>query len=552
MKPPPSPGKVVDTTIPLQRDAQVMDDPAPRRMRQRYERARADRDRFRSIVDDCYEFALPLRQRGYMDEQRNTPDLGRMFDGTAQMCIQALASQTLDDVWPAEQTPFVLKAGNDVPEEKRDEMDVQLSAVAAEVIEVMNNSNFRSAGHECFLDYCISTGVMLIEEGDAIRPINFRSVPLTQCVFGMGPRNEIDALFMPRKVQIGHIMELWPKAKMPERLQSRREREPEAEVLVVEGVERDWSKRNQEVWMTRVLWMDGNDDEGFLSTSTTKGTGSCPFVAPSFSRVSGEAMGRGPVMMALPDIRTLNALTEMNLESIELNLAGIWLYDDNGVINPDTAVIQPGAMIPRLPGEKSGRGLENVAPTGNANLARIEVERLQSAIKEALYYDDLGDVNRSPKTATEIAQRTANVARRKSGAYGRLLTEFLFPCISRVWFLLKASKGAAGLPGIDGNMVKCRALSPITRAQSQDDIVRTTTFLSTMAQLFGPQAPLLVANTDKLVPYLADKMGYDSANLRTNEQQQTVLQQAIAMAQQQQAAAQGAPPGGAAPAGAPA
>lgn len=548
MKPPASPGTVVDTTIPPQFEPPGPPDPAPRRMRQRYERARTRRDMFSAVVDDCYEFAMPLRQRGYMSKTRSTPDLGRMFDGTAQTCIQSLASQTLDDVWPAEQTPFTLKAGRDVPDDKRQAMDQQLSLVAAEIIQVMNNSNFRSAGHECFLDYCIATGVMLIERGDALQPVNFRSVPLTQCVLDLGPRNEVDALFMPRDVQIQHIRELWPKAKLPQRLADRLQREPEAEVTVIEGVERDWTKRNREVWQSRVLWMDGNDDEGFLSTETSEGAGSCPFVAPSFSRVAGEAMGRGPVMMALPDIRTVNALTELNLETIEMHAMGVWVYDDNGVINADTAIIQPGAMIPRLPGQTNGSGLQNVAPTGNPNIGRMEIERLQSAIKEALYFDDLGDVNRSPKTATEISQRTANVARRKTGAYGRLLTEFLHPAVARVWFLLKSSKGAKGLPGIDGNTVALRPLSPITRAQSQDDVLRTTAYLSTIGQLFGPQAPLLVADTDKLLPYLAEKMGYDAANLRTNDQQQGLLQQAMAMMQQQQAAAAGAAPAeGAAP-----
>lgn len=506
--------------------------PAPanaetQRMFARYERAKGKRDQVAATIDACYEFALPLRQRGYMTG--GAPDVDRLFDGTAVTAVQGLASQTLDDVWPADQTPFELKAGPGIPEEQREDANRDLAGISAGIIDAINNSNFRSAAHECLLDYCIGTGVLLVEEGDAVRPINFRAIPLTQCVLDEGPKGEVDALFMPREVELQHIEGLWPNAKIPDELRERMAREPSAKVDVLEGMERDWSKRNREVWFHRLIWRERSDEGGLLLEEKSEGVGACPFLTPSFTRVAGEVMGRGPVMLALSDIRVLNKLTELMLEHADLQLAGIWTYDDDGVINPDTAILEPGSLIPKMPGTD---GLKNVVPTGNFQVGQIQADQLRAAIKEALYVNDLGDITKTPKTATEIAQRTADRARRLAGAYGRLLTEFLFPLVSRVWWLLKRTQGMPDLPPVDGERIKVRPLSPLTRAQAQDDILRHVNFLQTIASLLGPQAPMLVADTDKLTRFLADKMGFNPTLLRTTAEQQALMQQAMQMAQQ--------------------
>ena len=515
-------------------------DPAKRAVA-RYDRARSKRDMFAGKIDEAYEFALPLRQRGYMGT--TAPDTDRLFDSTAQTAIQGLASQMLDDVWPADQTPFELRAGPGVGDDKRETVDRELSLITARVIDAINNSNFRSAAHEAMLDYCIGTGVLLPEQGDALQPITFRAVPLTSCVLDTGPRDDFDFLAIPRKVPVGHILNLWPKARLPDDLARQAGDNPDGEVEVLEVAERDWSARNREVWTMRVIWR--GSEAITLVDERMEGVGSRPFMAFSFTRAAGETMGRGPVLLALPDIRTVNKLVELLLEHADLALSGIWLADDDGVINADTAILEPGVIIPRAPGP--GRGLENVAPTGNFQVGQLQLDQLRAGIREALYVNDLGDITKTPKTATEIAQRTADRARRLSGTYGRLLSEFLFPLVARVWWLLKEQAGRSDLPPVDGDQIKVRPLSPLTRAQAQDDVLRHVNFMQTIAGLLGPQAPMLMTDVDKFARYLAEKMGFDPNLLRTKAEQAALMQQAMQMAQQ----AGMIPGGGAAPGGAP-
>lgn len=517
-------------------------DSAAREMVARFERAKGRRQQMSSLIDECYEFTLPLRQRINMAGQEGPPQVDRLFDGTAVSAVQGLASQTLDDVWPADQTPFELKAGGNLDPDEAELWGKVLADIGTETISLTNNSNFRSAAHEAMLDYCIATGILVVEQGDALRPLNFRAIPLTVGVLDLGPYGEPDALFLARKVRASHIKVLWPKATLPQDLAERAAREPEWEVPLIEGSYRDWSRRDDEVWVQHVVWGEGTGAVT-LFEERSEGIGSCPFMAFSFSRVAGEVMGRGPVMQALPDIRTANKLTELVLERADLELSGIWQYDDDGVLNPDTAILEPGALIPRSP---QSRGLENITPSGSALTADRLMDQLRASIREALYVNDLGDITKTPKSATEIAQRTADRARRLAGPYGRLLTELLLPLVARVWWLLRRMQGRGNLPPIDGDKIKVRALSPLVWAQAQGEVLRAVQYLQTVQGLLGPQAVMLTTDTDKLVRFLADKSGFSPTLLRSKAEQEGLMKQAMALAQ-----SAGMVPGGAAP-GAPA
>ncbi len=53
-------------------------------------------------------------------------------------------------------------------------------------------------------------------------------------------------------------------------------------------------------------------------------------------KVAGEIYGRGPVITALPDIKTLNKVKELVLKNASLAIAGVYTAADDGVLNPNT------------------------------------------------------------------------------------------------------------------------------------------------------------------------------------------------------------------------
>ena len=56
-------------------------------------------------------------------------------------------------------------------------------------------------------------------------------------------------------------------------------------------------------------------------------------------------LGRGPCLYALPDIKTLNKVTELTLKNASISIGGVFTAVDDGVLNPQTISITPGAVI---------------------------------------------------------------------------------------------------------------------------------------------------------------------------------------------------------------
>ena len=94
-------------------------------------------------------------------------------------------------------------------------------------------------------------------------------------------------------------------------------------------------------------WLDiGGDIENNIVSVGTFETN--PYIIFRWSLSSGELYGRGPVMRALPDIKTANKVVELVLKNATIAVSGIWqdsgshyhLRDYKTNCPPKKAVIQ--------------------------------------------------------------------------------------------------------------------------------------------------------------------------------------------------------------------
>ena len=512
------------------------DDPELEAFLRRYDRAKKRRAMSQTLVDECYEYALPLRERVYSSRGTEAPDTENLFDSTAPAALQDLASQMLDDIWPVDAKPFDLGAGSDIPPQLHDEMNKKLAPITEDIIETVNNSNFRNEAHEALMDWGIGTGILLPEEGDALEPVRFRCLPLPDVCFDTGPRDSVDAMFRPREIRAGDLKILWPDGAFGKDIEKTIAESPEAKIEVVEGTERDWTKRDRETWKFGVV---APKHKQKIAAGAHAGDGSKPFIDFSFTRIPGEVMGRGPVMIALPDIKTLNLVKQFVLENADLAIAGVWQAEDDGIINLDTVRIEPRTIISKAPGSK---GLERLdIRDGGFNIAELVISDLRNSIKEIMFGDDLGSPNKTPFTATEVLERTSNRARHRAGPYSRLINELLFQVVRRVAYI-RVKQGAFQLPSLDGRTIRIRPLAPITRAQAQDEILRHQRYMEIMLTTQGPQQTALTINGGEFGRWLAQKMGVEPRLVRTRIESQK-MEQAIA-AMSAMAATQGQAPGG--------
>ena len=69
----------------------------------------------------------------------------------------------------------------------------------------------------------------------------------------------------------------------------------------------------------------------------------------------------------------------------------------------------------------------------------------------------LGDPNRTPASATEVAERMADLSRKIGSAFGRLQAEMVQPVLQEAVYILK-KQGRIEMPTVNGREVKIRSV----------------------------------------------------------------------------------------------
>jgi hypothetical protein len=156
----------------------------------RYKRAQSIKELWRPTFEECYEYSMPARESFYPTTAGQTKT-DKIFDETAVVGVQEFASRLVAGIVPNYARWAEMVAGSEVPAEERTQVNESLDAVTSYVFEILQNSNFAQEVHESFLDLAVGTGALLIEEGDAIRPIRFTAVPLSRLCLDTGPNESI-------------------------------------------------------------------------------------------------------------------------------------------------------------------------------------------------------------------------------------------------------------------------------------------------------------------------------------------------------------------------
>jgi len=494
-----------------------------------YETAKSKRENFVPLFDECYEYALPQRESFYYETIGQRRD-DKIFDETAVVGVQEFASRLQSGLVPNFARWADLTAGSEIPKENRDAVNNDLDNVTDYVFEVIQNSNFSQEVHESFMDLAVGTGILACEEGDALNPIVFSAIPLPHVVLDTGPDDKIDHVFRERKnIKFGQIKILYPKAQFADDLQNQVDNSPEKTTTILEIVCRDYSKLNEEAYLSYAICMT---TKCVVYQKDMKGVGSNPFICFRWSKCAGEVYGRGPLINALSAIKTTNLTIELILENAQMAISGVYQIEDDGVINPDTINLVPGSIIPKAMGSA---GLQPIQAAGNFDVAQLILSDMRLNIKRALYNDMLGNPDKTPASATEVAERMADLSRRVGSAFGRLQAELVQPVLQRVIYILK-KQGRIDLPTVNGREVKVKSVSPLAQAQANQDITSVSRFLELANTAFGPDMTQVLINSEETAAYLAKKFGVPDILIRDESERKEIVAMMQQMAQQQQAA----------------
>ncbi len=488
---------------------------------ERYSKAESNKQLWIPTFEECYEYALPQRE-SFFSEHPGANRHDKIFDETAVVGVQEFASRLQAGIVPNFARWADLVGGQEVPEEEKLDVNKALDDVTEYVFEVLQNSNFNQEVHESFLDLAVGTGCLLVEEGDAVNPVNFTAIPLPHICLDTGPKDDIDTVYRKRLVKCRDLLIAYPDANLTEQMKIDMERNPDRQKTVIETVYRDYSALPDEKYHYCVIV---KEDKEKIVHREMDGSGSNPYICFRWGKCAGEVYGRGPLMNAMAAIKTTNLTVEMILENAQMAISGIYQLEDDGIINTDTIQLLPGTVIPKAPGSS---GLQPIKNAGDFRVSDIILSDMRNNIKRALYNDMLGDPNRTPASATEIAERMADLSRRIGSAFGRLQAEMVTPILRRVIYILK-KQGKIEVPQINGREVKVVSISPLAQAQMQTDIASVDRFLELVMARFGPQMLPMLVKGNEVAKFLAKKFSVPEDLLMTDADRQQVVQQAQQM-----------------------
>lgn len=492
-----------------------------------FELAKQKRSPREARFDQAFKYSMPAR--GSFFDGDPSKRIDDVFDETAIVCTQEFASRFQSAMTPNHSRWASLEAGPDVPPAERDAVNKSLDLITETVFEVIHGSNFSQESYEAYLDMSVSMGAIEVTEGDALTPIVNTAIPITQLWVLNGPRDQLDIFFRLQKKKISDVEVLYRDHTIPkDKLTEAKEKDQEMTLLIL--TRRDYDEAATEVHHRHVFWLEEKMEIWFKEY---RGTGSSPIIAFRWAKCSDDDWGTGPTLNVLPAIKTCNLVVEMILENAQMAISGMYNVEDDGVVNPDTIEILPGTLVPHAPGSQ---GLRPVEQAGDFRVADIVLGEQRNNIKRGLYNDMLGNPNKTPMSATEVAQRMEDLSRQIGSAFGRVWSEFCVRYLQRVIFILK-QRGMITLPTVNGRVVKISAKSPLAQAQNQIDIQNIDRLTQFSMQSFGPQMTNIFLKGEDILPYVAEKLQVPGNLVRNKIEMQKMIEQV----QQLAASAQGQP-----------
>ena len=363
---------------------------------QLYKRALDEREVWLSRWKNAMRYTIPT----------DDTESATLFDATAADAVDNLAASMYSLLTPPESLWINLVRESDLSP------DAEMATMMLRAH--LNDSNFYTTVHQCYIDLVVlGTACLFMAENPigSDSAFSFTAIPMKDIAILPG------AVFHTTSLPACDLMERYPSFVFPDKLRDTIKANPETQIRLVQAL----------VGKDFTAWVDvGGDIENNIVARGTFETN--PYIIFRWSLVSGELYGRGPVLRALPDIKTANKVVELVLKNATIAVSGIWQADDDGVINLSNINLTPGAIIPKAVGSS---GLTPLQSGSDFDVSQIVLRDLRDRIRHTLLADRLGLLSDKEMTATEILARNSDMVRILGSTYGRLLHEFIKPLCER-------------------------------------------------------------------------------------------------------------------------
>lgn len=395
---------------------------------QKLKSARANWD---SLWQDLSDYFCPGRitaVRQGTDGERKTQEI---YDNTGADAAQKLAAGLYSRTVNPASKWFYLTLETPDEELEQNQSVSEWFDLARDRAQSVINKRGTGALYQAYCDLTSLCNAVIFINEDPIVGISFRVFPIDTVDIAEDYRGVVDTVYRKFKMTLRQIEQEFPGKLSRDKLQQMEE-DPDAktEVLHVVGPRKDYDpdkidNMNMPIESIYILC-----DEAIVLQES--GYPEMPYAVARLEVLAGELYGRGPATIALPEVKSLNEMAKLQLDSSNMRLRPPLDVPVNAYINPIELI--PGYK--NLNQDEGGRRVTALNVAGELSYTAKDIELMQNKVKTIFYNDQLYLRTNAEMTATEVQKRSEIQMQLMGPWQGRLELELFEPLINRILGIL--------------------------------------------------------------------------------------------------------------------
>lgn len=459
-----------------------------------------------SIWQECFDYSFPERGNGLNGSGAMLPQdaqtkKNRILDDTAADSARTLAANLVGGTTPANSIWFGMNANGAASDDNDQAVDDEsrwLDDSSRIIFENIHAANFDAAAYECSIDMTAAGWFVLYIDQAKEGGYHFEQWPLGQCYIGSSRLGGlVDTIYREVQMTIEQVVAEYGLDKVsPKVAEAYRNEKYDETVTVVHAI---YPRRVHAVGakMSKNLpFASCHIEVATQHTLRESGYHEFPCAIPRWMLISGSCYPTGPMAQALGSIRTINDIKALELSNLDMAVSGMWIAEDDGVLNPRSVKVGPRKIIIA----NSVDSMKPLVSGSNFEVAFASEERLQAAIRKIMLADQLQPQDGPAMTATEVHARVNLIRQLLGPIYGRLQAEYLQPLIERCFGIAYRAGILGNAPeSLQGRPFSIKYISPLARAQKLEEVSAIDQYV---------QGALAVSQAD---PNIMDTVDLDEA-----------------------------------------
>lgn len=528
--------------------------PDPKYYKARLEQLKGDRSNFDVLFEEVKHYVWPDGADIIEKTSPGEKKTQRLFDSTPLSALDKFESAMLSWLIPRHLRWHGLRASDDslMRDPSVREFFEQVTKLLFRIRENPKARFYGQMGENMRSLGAYGNGCIFLDGAPEGKGLRYRHVSIGKTWIETDYNGVVDTIYHEYELTAKAASQKWPHA-VPERARQRLEADKPFEkntyLHVVHPNENHDPDSVETDKMAFLAYDIACDEDAFIPNEQGKmasGFHENPYIWSRFTKNPDEMYGRGPAMLALPDMETLQSMEKTFLRS------GHKVADPPLLVAHDGRLGRGQRKIRLTPGGLNYGGVDEagrpkIVPLQTGARLDITLEMKERKIDQIfdLFFVKLFDIlerDRVEMTATEVIERSREKGQLIAPVVGRQQTELLHPMIEREIGIL-TRQGL--LPDLPEALVEANGEYEIeydtlaTRFQQADEISAYQRLLA----VFQPQAELdpailQVLKAEDAMRAFGEDSGIRAALFRSSDEMDAIRAEQAEAAQQQAMAEQ--------------